>query len=92
MKRQKEIEHEDILRLYGGLFVIDKVHDIRNLRAGPWRFIGEMKDDTLNHRFWTVAMSGTMINSDPTDNFYQNSLENSGKIFATATIANSVSN
>ena len=26
-----------------------------------------MKDDRLNHRFWTVAMSGTMINSDPTD-------------------------
>ena len=48
-------------------FVVDEAHDIWNIRVGPWKFIGQMKDDRPNHRFWTVAMSGTMTNSDPTD-------------------------
>ena len=62
--RKKQVETYNIRRLHAGLFIVDEIHETRTPRNGPWRFIGQMKDDRPHLWFWVVGMSGTVIHSN----------------------------
>ena len=60
-------KEEDIHRFHCGLAIIDECHIVKNIGKGPWGLLRQMKTDRPMNRFWFAALSGTILNANPTD-------------------------
>ena len=56
-----------INRFHPGLVIVDEFHCIKTVKEGPWKALEEMLALRPKLRFWFAGLSGTFIESDPSD-------------------------
>jgi len=68
MERKTAMKKEIVMStMHVGFACVDESHNVKNMRVGPWKDLGQMKDERPSQRFWLVPMSGTLISADPSD-------------------------
>ena len=66
-QKRKIVETETVYRFQCGFAIVDECHGVKSIGLGMWRSLRKMRDSRPDYRFWLMAMSGTIINSDPLD-------------------------
>ena len=67
MKRDTKHEEQVWYNLHCEFWAHGEMHNVKELDAGPWKFISEQIACRPSDRPYTCGLSGTSLYSDPTD-------------------------